>query len=124
GVKTAVVTSSQNCQQVLQAARVGDLFDARVDGDVLSKHHLAGKPAPDSFLKAAQILQVSPRRAVVIEDALSGVRAGAQGGFGLVIGVDRKGNAEELRAEGAHIVVNDLAELLTASLAPSLKPAA
>jgi len=124
GIKTAVVTSSQNCQAVLQAAKVGDLFDARVDGDVLVKHHLAGKPAPDSFLKAAEMLQAMPKRAVVVEDAISGVKAGAQGGFGLVIGVDRKGNAEELKAQGAHIVVNDLAELLIGSLTQPLEPAA
>jgi beta-phosphoglucomutase family hydrolase len=112
GIKTAVVTSSQNCQTVLQAAKVDDLFDARVDGDVLVEHGLAGKPAPDSFWKAAEILGVTPDRAAVIEDAISGVRAGAKGGFGLVIGVARKGNAEELKAHGAHLVVNDLAELI------------
>jgi beta-phosphoglucomutase family hydrolase len=112
GIKTAVVTSSQNCQAVLHAAKVEDLFDARVDGDVIVKEGLAGKPAPDSFLKAAEMLGVMPERAVVIEDAISGVEAGAQGGFGLVIGVARKGNAEELKAHGAHLVVNDLAELL------------
>jgi beta-phosphoglucomutase family hydrolase len=112
GIKTAVVTSSQNCQAVLRAAKVDDLFDARVDGDVLVEQGLAGKPEPDSFLKAAEMLGVTPQRAVVIEDAISGVRAGAQGGFGLVIGVARKGNAEELTAHGAHEVVNDLAELL------------
>jgi HAD superfamily hydrolase (TIGR01509 family) len=111
-IKTAVVTSSQNCQAVLQAAKVDDLFDARVDGDVLVEQGLAGKPAPDSFLKAAEILGVTPERAAVIEDAISGVRAGAEGGFGLVVGVARKGNAEELKAHGAHVVVNDLAELL------------
>jgi beta-phosphoglucomutase family hydrolase len=112
GIKTAVVTSSQNCQAVLQAAKVDDLFDARVDGDVLVEQGLAGKPAPDSFLKAAEMLGVRPESAVVIEDAISGVRAGAQGGFGLVIGVARKGNAEELKAHGAQVVVDDLAELL------------
>jgi beta-phosphoglucomutase family hydrolase len=112
GIKTAVVTSSQNCQAVLRAAKVDDLFDARVDGDVLVEQGLAGKPEPDSFLKAAEMLGVMPQRAAVIEDAISGVRAGAQGGFGLVIGVARKGNAEELTAHGAHEVVNDLAELL------------
>ena len=111
-IKTAVVTSSQNCQAVLQAAKVEDLFDARVDGDVLVEQGLAGKPAPDSFLKAAEMLGVMPERAAVIEDAISGVRAGAAGGFGLVVGVARRGNAEELKAHGAHIVVNDLAELL------------
>jgi beta-phosphoglucomutase family hydrolase len=124
GVKTAVVTSSQNCRQVLQAARLEDLFDARVDGDVIEKEHLAGKPAPDSFLRAAQMLGTLPRRAVVIEDALSGVRAGARGGFALVVGVDRKGNAEELKAQGAHIVVRDVAELLAGSFASPLSPAA
>src|SRR4030095_4473987 len=112
GIKTAVVTSSQNCEAVLQAAEVDDLFDARVDGDVLVEQGLAGKPAPDSFLKAAEMLGVMPERAAVIEDAISGVRAGAQCGFGLVIGVARKGNAEELKTHGAHVVVNDLAELL------------
>jgi len=120
GIKTAVVTSSQNCQEVLHAANVEDLFDARVDGDVLEGQHLAGKPAPDSFLKAAQMLGVTPKRAVVIEDAISGVKAGAQGGFGLVIGVARNRNAEELKAHGANIAVNDVAELL----APPLEPAA
>jgi beta-phosphoglucomutase family hydrolase len=111
-VKTAVVTSSQNCDAVLKSANVRDFFDARVDGDVLMREGLAGKPAPDSFLKAAEMLEVTPERAVVIEDALSGVSAGSKGGFGLVIGVARKGNAEELKAHGAHVVVDDLAELL------------
>jgi beta-phosphoglucomutase family hydrolase len=112
GIKTAVVTSSQNCQAVLDAAKVEYLFDARVDGDVIVKESLAGKPAPDSFLKAAEMLGVMPERAVVIEDAISGVKAGAEGGFGLVVGVARKDNVEELKAHGAHLVVNDLVELL------------
>jgi beta-phosphoglucomutase family hydrolase len=112
GIKTAVVTSSQNCQAVLHAAKIEDLFDARVDGHVLLQHSLAGKPAPDCYLKAAEMLGVMPERAVVIEDAISGVRAGAAGKFGLVIGVDRKGDADELKANGAHIVVCDLAELI------------
>jgi beta-phosphoglucomutase family hydrolase len=112
GVKTAVVTSSQNCQAVLHAAKVEDLFDARVDGDVLAEEGLAGKPSPDSFWKAAEKLGVAPEHAAVIEDAISGVQAGADGGFGLVVGVARKGNAEELKANGADLAVNDLAELL------------
>ncbi|PWT87361.1 MAG: hypothetical protein C5B56_10590 [Proteobacteria bacterium] len=111
-VKTAVVTSSQNCQAVLRAGKVEDLFDARVDGDVLINERLAGKPAPDSFLKAAEMLGVAPQRAVVVEDAISGIQAGVRGRFGLVIGVTRKGDAEVLKAQGAHMVVNDLAELL------------
>ena len=111
-IKSAVVTSSQNCQTVLQAAKIEALFDARVDGDVLIREGLAGKPAPDSFLKAAAMLGAAPERAVVIEDAISGIQAGVRGGFGLVIGVARKGDADALKAQGAHIVVRDLAELL------------
>jgi HAD superfamily hydrolase (TIGR01509 family) len=113
GVKSALVTSSHNAEEVLQAAKVDGLFDACVDGQVLVEQHLNGKPAPDCFLKAAELLGVAPKRAVVIEDAISGVQAGVKGGFGLVIGVARKGNAEELKAHGAHTVVNDLAELLS-----------
>jgi len=112
GIKTAIVTSSQNCQTVLQAAGVGDLFDARVDGNVIAQQHLSGKPAPDSYLKAAEMLGVKPDRAVVIEDAISGIQAGARGRFGLVIGVARKDNVAELKAQGADVVVHDLAELL------------
>jgi RpiB/LacA/LacB family sugar-phosphate isomerase/HAD superfamily hydrolase (TIGR01509 family) len=113
GIKTAVVTASQHCQSVLRAARMEHLFDAGIDGAILGDEGIAGKPAPDSFLKAAEILGVPPGRAVVVEDARSGVQAGAQGGFGFVVGVARKGNAEELKACGAHVVVNDLAELLS-----------
>jgi RpiB/LacA/LacB family sugar-phosphate isomerase/beta-phosphoglucomutase family hydrolase len=124
GIKTAIVTSSQNCQTVLHAAKVEDLFDVRVDGDVISTQHIPGKPAPDSYLKAAEMLVVKPQRAVVIEDAISGVEAGAQGGFGLVVGVARKGNAEELKGHGAHIVVQDVAELLAGTAIQALEPAA
>jgi beta-phosphoglucomutase family hydrolase len=124
GLKTAVVTSSQNCQTVLHAAGVEDLFDARVDGLLMAAEGLAGKPAPDSFLKAAEMLGVPPESAAVVEDAISGVQAGAQGRFGLVIGVDRKGNAEELKANGAQIVVNDLVELLAGPSKQPLRPAA
>ena len=111
GFKLAVVTSSQNCTAVLRAAKLDALFDIRVDGNTILTEHLAGKPAPDTFLMAAKLLGVEPSRAVVIEDALSGVEAGFAGGFGLVIGVARTGNAEELRRHGAHLVVNDLGEL-------------
>ena len=111
GFKIAVVTSSQNCAAVLRAAKLDALFDIRVDGNTILAEHLAGKPAPDTFLMAAKLLGVEPSRAVVIEDALSGVEAGSNGNFGLVIGVARKGNADELQQHGAHIVVNDLGEL-------------
>jgi len=110
--KLAVVTSSQNCTGVLKAAKLDGVFDAQVDGNMIHARHLAGKPAPDTFLMGAKLLGVEPGRAVVIEDALSGVEAGSAGGFGLVIGVARKGNAEELRRHGAHLVVNDLGELV------------
>jgi beta-phosphoglucomutase family hydrolase len=123
-VKTAVVTSSQNCQTVLHAAGVEDLFDARVDGQLIAAEGLAGKPAPDPFWKAAEMLGVPPESAAVVEDAISGIQAGARGGFGLVIGVDRKGIAGELKANGAQIVVNDLAELLAWDFRQPLQPAA
>ena len=112
GFKIAVVTSSENCAAVLKAANLDTFFKVRVDGHVIHAQHLAGKPAPDTYLMAANLLRVEPARAVVIEDAISGVQAGAAGNFGLVIGVARKGNAEELKHHGAHLVVNDLAELV------------
>jgi beta-phosphoglucomutase family hydrolase len=120
GFKIAVVTSSQNCRAVLKAAKLDRLFDVQVDGNTIHAQHLAGKPAPDTFLMAAQLLGAEPNRTVVIEDAISGVQAGANGNFGLVIGVARKGNAEELRGNGANLVVNDLGELVDVpSPAPS-----
>jgi len=111
GFKVAVVTSSQNCTAVLKAAKLDGFFDVQVDGNTIHAQHLAGKPAPDTFLMAAKLLGVEPARAIVIEDAISGVEAGCAGEFGLVIGVARKGNADELRRHGAHLVVNDLGEL-------------
>jgi beta-phosphoglucomutase family hydrolase len=112
GVKVAVVTASQNCDAVLKAAKLEDFFEVRVDGNTVREHHLAGKPAPDTFLMAAKLLGADPTRSVVVEDAISGVQAGRQGNFGCVIGVARKGNAEELRRHGAHLVVHDLGELV------------
>ena len=112
GIKIAVVTSSQNCDVVLKAVNIADLFEAQVDGNVIHDLHLSGKPAPDSFLEGAKRLGVSPARAVVVEDAISGVQAGRNGKFGLVIGVDRKGYADELKKNGADIVVKDLGEFL------------
>jgi beta-phosphoglucomutase family hydrolase len=112
GFKIAVVTSSQNCEAVLRAAKLDAFFEVRVDGHMIHAQHLAGKPAPDTFLMAATLLGVEPRRAVVIEDAIAGVQAGRHGNFGLVIGVSRKGNADELRHHGAQLVVNDLDELV------------
>jgi alpha,alpha-trehalase len=112
GIKTAVVSASSNCEAVLKAVGIANLFDARVDGVVIARLNLAGKPAPDTFLKAAEELGVEPKRAVVVEDAISGVQAGRDGGFGLIVGVDRKGDAKALRENGADIVVADLGEML------------
>jgi HAD superfamily hydrolase (TIGR01509 family) len=112
GLRTAIVSSSANTVQVLEAAGIADLFDTRVDGKVAQQRHLKGKPAPDTFLAAAEDLKVTPDHAAVFEDALAGVEAGRAGHFALVVGVDRVGQAEELRKHGADIVVKDLAELL------------
>jgi beta-phosphoglucomutase family hydrolase len=113
GVRTAVVSSSNNCEEVLRATGNYDLFDVHVDGHVATRLRLPGKPAPDTFLKAAELLGVSPARAVVVEDAIAGVQAGRAGRFALVIGVDRGGNADALRANGADVVVTDLGELVS-----------
>jgi beta-phosphoglucomutase family hydrolase len=112
GLSRAVVSSSANCAAVLTAAGIAELFEVRIDGVTVEAHHLAGKPAPDTFLAAAHALGVGPERAAVFEDALSGVEAGRAGGFGFVVGVDRVGQAEALRAHGADTVVSDLGELL------------
>ena len=112
GIRTGVVSASKNCSPVLKAAGIIDLFEVIVDGEVAAQFQLAGKPAPDTYLRGAEEFGVDPGRAVVVEDAISGVQAGRKGGFGLVIGVDRKDNAGELRDNGADIVVKDLGELL------------
>lgn len=115
GLQRAVVSSSANCRDVLVAAGIDDLFEARIDGVVADEQHLKGKPAPDTFLAGARALGVAPGSAAVFEDALAGVAAGRAGGFGYVVGVDRVGQADALRAHGASVVVQDLAELLPGS---------
>jgi beta-phosphoglucomutase family hydrolase len=112
GLRGAVVSSSTNCRDVLAAAGMQDLFGEIIDGVVAEREHLQGKPAPDTFLAGARALGVEPAEAVVFEDALAGVEAGRAGCFGFVVGVDRVGQAEALRAHGADLVVGDLAELL------------
>jgi beta-phosphoglucomutase family hydrolase len=112
GIATAIVSSSANTQQVLNSAGIADLFDVRIDGQIATERKLRGKPAPDTFLAAAAELKVPADRAVVFEDALSGVEAGRAGHFALVVGVDRVGQAEQLHKHGADIVVKDVAELL------------
>jgi HAD superfamily hydrolase (TIGR01509 family) len=108
----AVVSSSANCAQVLASTGLDQYVDARIDGVVAEREHLAGKPAPDTYQAGAKALGVPPSAAAVFEDALAGVEAGRAGAFGYVVGVDRVGQADELRKDGADIVVTDLAELL------------
>jgi beta-phosphoglucomutase family hydrolase len=115
GLRRAVVSSSTNCRDVLRAAGILELFEEIIDGQLAEREHLAGKPAPDTFLAAARALGVDPGRAAVFEDALAGVQAGHQGAFAFVVGVDRTGQAEALRAHGADLVVQDLRELLDAA---------
>jgi beta-phosphoglucomutase family hydrolase len=115
GLRRAVVSSSTNCRDVLAAAGIQDLFEQIVDGVVAEREHLHGKPAPDTFLAGARALGVEPAQAAVFEDALAGVEAGRAGHFGYVVGVDRVGQADALRAHGADVVVRDLDELLAAS---------
>jgi beta-phosphoglucomutase family hydrolase len=112
GLRRAVVSSSTNCRDVLVAAGIEDLFEARIDGVVADRERLRGKPAPDTFLAGARALDADPKEAAVFEDALAGVAAGRAGGFGYVVGVDRTGQADQLREHGADVVVKDLSELL------------
>lgn len=112
GFPTAVVSASRNCRQVLEAAGMEHLFDVRVDGEVAAERGLRGKPAPDTFLAAAEALGAEPRQAAVFEDAVAGVEAGRAGAFGWVVGVDRVGQRDALLAAGADVVVDDLTELL------------
>ncbi|TDK86721.1 MULTISPECIES: beta-phosphoglucomutase family hydrolase [Mycobacteriaceae] len=112
GLGIAVVSSSANTRQVLDVTGLSHFVQQRVDGLTLRDEHIAGKPAPDSFLRAAQLLGVEPAAAAVFEDALAGVAAGRNGHFGYVVGVDRADQAAQLRDSGADVVVSDLAELL------------
>jgi beta-phosphoglucomutase family hydrolase len=112
GLGRAVVSSSTNCRDVLEAAGIVDLFEVIVDGVVAAELGLRGKPAPDTFAEGARRLGAEPAQGAVFEDALAGVEAGRAGGFGFVVGVDRVGQADALREHGADVVVSDLAELL------------
>jgi beta-phosphoglucomutase family hydrolase len=112
GLPRAVVSASKNCREVLAVAGIAGFFDVVVDGVVAAEQDLPGKPAPDMFLAAARLIGVAPDHSAVFEDAVAGVEAGRAGGFGWVVGVDRGGNAEALRARGADVVVADLSELL------------
>ncbi|MFC8615497.1 beta-phosphoglucomutase family hydrolase [Micromonospora purpureochromogenes] len=117
GLRRAVVSASANCRDVVAAAGLEPLLEARVDGLVARAEGLRGKPHPDTFLAGAKLLGVDPANAAVFEDALAGVAAGRAGGFGYVVGVDRVGQADELRDQGADIVVTDLSDLLKGTAA-------
>lgn len=112
GLRRIVVSSSANTQMVLGVTGLDTFIEGRIDGVTLAERHIAGKPAPDSFLAGAALVDQPPARAAVFEDALSGVAAGRAGHFGFVVGVDRVGQADELKASGADVVVTDLADLL------------
>jgi beta-phosphoglucomutase family hydrolase len=114
GLHTCVVSSSSNAGAVLAAAGIAELFEKVIDGNVTKAQQLEGKPAPDTYLAGARAVGVTPEHAAVFEDALVGVEAGRAGKFAIVIGIDRVGQAQALKAHGADIVVSDLAELLDA----------
>lgn len=114
GLRRAVVSSSKNCKEILAAAKLEDLFEVRIDGELAAREGLRGKPAPDTYLAAARSVGEPPDRLAVFEDALSGVEAGRAGGFSLVVGVDRSGQRDALLEHGADLVVEDLSELLPA----------
>jgi HAD superfamily hydrolase (TIGR01509 family) len=114
GLRTAVVSSSTHCDDILRAAGVADLFDARIDGAVATAQYLRGRPAPDTYLAAADAVGAEAEEVAVFEDELNGIDAGRSGHFGYIVGVDRLGHAAELRRHGADVVVTDLAALLAA----------
>jgi beta-phosphoglucomutase family hydrolase len=115
GLPCAVVSASANCRAALASARLDGMFEVVIDGVVAEREGLAGKPAPDTYLAASRELRLPPGQCAVYEDAQAGVAAGRAGDFGWVVGVDRTGQADALRAEGADVVVRDLAELLAES---------
>lgn len=112
GTPVAVVSSSKNAEEVLAAAGIRDRFTVVMDGVIAERDHLASKPAPDVFVEAARMLQVDPAASAAVEDAISGVRSAAAGGFGLVVGVDRGVGEQDLVDAGAHVVVKDLEDFV------------
>lgn len=111
GIKIGVATSSKNCGVVLERAGVSSLFETQVDGVVSANLGLKGKPEPDIFVTACANLGVTHHRAVIVEDAVAGVQAGLKGRFGLVLGIARENNRDDLLRNGADVVVSDLSEI-------------
>ncbi len=124
GVKVGLVTSSKHGSEIVRLAKLTELFDVVVDGNTAIQRALKGKPNPDIFIEAARVVGVGPDAAAVVEDAVSGVEAGARGGFASVIGVNRGSNREALEGGGADIVVDDLGELSVDELLEPRNPAA
>jgi beta-phosphoglucomutase family hydrolase len=110
-VKTGVASSSKNCRTILETIGLFQIFDAIVDGIVSEETGLKGKPEPDIFLRACELMNSKPEESIVVEDAVSGVQAGAKGKFGLTLGIARKNNKEDLQRNGADYVVSDLEEV-------------
>ena len=110
-VKLAIISSSRNCRHIIESAGIAELFDSRVDGEIMAEQDLPGKPAPDIFLKACESLGVRPEETIILEDSIAGIEAGKKGGFAKVIGVARHGDENELKAAGADIIVKELTEL-------------
>jgi trehalose 6-phosphate phosphatase len=123
GIRTAIISSSKNCALILDSSGISEMFEVRVDGIDLQKRNIPGKPAPDMFLDAAARLGVSPERTAAVEDAVSGVQAARAGGFGLVIGIARLDNREDLLRYGAHVVVSDASEISVAEAVRAARPA-
>jgi trehalose 6-phosphate phosphatase len=115
GIKLAVISSSRNCRHIIETAGISGLFDARVDGQTLAEENMKGKPEPDMFLRAGELLGIHVKQTIVIEDAIFGIEAGKKGNFGLVIGVARDKDENVLKDAGADIVVKDLSELVNDS---------
>jgi len=111
GIKIAIASSSKNCKPVLERVGLLHLFEVRVDGEISAERGLKGKPEPDIFLESVRELGVTPKESIIVEDAVSGVQAGAKGGFGLILGIARENNREKLKQAGAHYVVTDLSEI-------------
>lgn len=115
GIKLAVISSSRNCERIIEAAGLTDLFDTRVDGTTLEAENLRGKPEPDMLLRACELLSVNNSVTIVIEDAIAGIEAGVKGKLGLVVGVSRGKDEKQLKEAGADIVVKNLTDLVTVS---------
>ncbi|WP_439487971.1 HAD family hydrolase [Algoriphagus sp.] len=110
-LKLAIISSSRNCRYIIEAAGLTEMFDARVDGETMGEEGLSGKPEPDIFLKACELLEVEPQEAMILEDSIAGVSAGKKGGFAQVVGVARHGDESELEEAGADRIVKKLTEL-------------